>query len=289
MPNSEDPVAGPLTEFTRDGLVFDLVDQGPPDGEVVVLLHGFPQRAASWEAVTSRLHAAGLRTVAPDQRGYSPRARPRRRRDYRLDRLAADIEALLDRLVDDGVAGVHLVGHDWGSAVAWLVAARHPAVRTLTSISVPHPAAYLRSALTRDQLRRSWYVGFFNLPWLPERVAASGRFDDHLRAGGMDEAEVAAVHREVIDAGALPGGLGWYRAIPLALLIGRRLWRARVSVPVTHVWSDGDVALGPRTAELAQRWATGEYELRTLPGATHWLPDQAPDQVAEIILARIRA
>lgn len=277
--------------FTHDGLRFDVLDDGPRDAQdVVVLLHGFPQRATSWAGVAARLHRAGVRTIAPDQRGYSPGARPRRRRDYRIDRLAGDALALLDLVSGDDVAGasrVHLVGHDWGSAVAWLAAAQHPAVRSLTSISVPHPAAYLRSTLTRDQARRSWYVGFFNLPRVPERAAARGDFDRHLLAGGMTQDEVAAVRRDVVDAGALPGGLGWYRAIPVALPIAPRLWSLRVQVPVTHVWSDGDVALGPRTAELASRWADGEFESRTLAGASHWLPEQHPDEIAEIVLDRV--
>ncbi len=278
---------GRLTRFEHDGLHFDVRDEGPLEGDVVVLLHGFPQRAASWSGVATRLHRAGLRTLAPDQRGYSPGARPRRRRDYRIDRLCADIEVLLDRLRDRGVAGVHLVGHDWGSAVAWLVAARHPMVRTLTSVSVPHPAAYLRATLSRDQLRRSWYVALFNLPGVPEWAASRGRLDHHLLAGGMSEDEVATVRRDIVEYGALRGGLGWYRAIPVALPIARSLSRSTVSVPVTHVWSDDDVALGPRTAQLAQRWATGDFELVTLRGRTHWLPEQAPAELAEIIGTRI--
>lgn len=288
MATAEDTARNRIDGFTNDGLSFDVLDEGPRDAQdVVVLLHGFPQRAASWAGVAERLHHAGLRTVAPDQRGYSPGARPTRRRDYRIDRLAGDVSALLDRVVASGAPTVHLVGHDWGSAVAWLVAARHPAVRSLTSISVPHPAAYLRSTLTRDQARRSWYVGFFNLPRVPERAAARGDFDRHLLAGGMTEDEVAAVRRDVVETGALPGGLGWYRAIPVALPIAPRLWRQRVGVPVTHVWSDGDVALGRRTAELASRWADGDFESRTLAGASHWLPEQHPDEIAEIVLDRI--
>jgi pimeloyl-ACP methyl ester carboxylesterase len=92
----------------------------------------------------------------------------------------------------------------------------------------------------------------------------------------------------VLDAGALPGGLAWYRAIPFAMGRAPRLWRERVQVPVTHVWSEGDAALGRRTAELAHRWAAGEYELRVLPGLGHWLPEQAPGVVAEIVLDRVR-
>ena len=273
-----------ITSFEHDGLVFDVRDTGPVDGDVVVLLHGFPQRAAGWDPVAQRLHAAGLRTIAPDQRGYSPGARPRRRRDYTLPRLAADASALLDGIGRP----VHLVGHDWGAAVAWLVAGSHDSVRTLTSFSVPHPAAYLR-ALVGGQLLKSWYVLAFMLPRLPELLAARvpRRFAAQLRSFGMTDAEVETVLRDVVAYGALPGGLGWYRAIPLAGRDFRRLWRQRVHVPVTHVWSAGDVAVGRSTAERAHRWAAGEFELVVLDGLSHWLPEQAPDLVAEAVLGRV--
>lgn len=280
--------AGRIEEYERDGLVFDVIDAGPLDGDVVVLLHGFPQRAACWDAVAARLHAAGLRTLAPDQRGYSPRARPRRRRDYRLDELVADVGALIDRVCAQGHDRVHLVGHDWGAAVAWVVAARHPAVASLTSVSVPHPAAYLASTASPDQLRRGWYVGFFQLPFLPERLAAGGVLERMLGSSGMTAEDRAGFRRDVLEDGALGGGLGWYRAIPMSLAGAGRLWRERVHVPVTHVWSDQDDALGRRSAELAHRWAAGEFALEVLEGHSHWLPEHAPDELAGIVLERVR-
>ena len=276
-------VADRIDRFERSGLTFDVLDRGPVDGDVVVLLHGFPQRASCWDGVTSLLHEQGFRTLAPDQRGYSPGARPTRRRDYRVEELVADVGALLDEVGRD----VHLVGHDWGAAVAWLVAARHRSVRTLTSVSVPHPAAFMASLVSPDQLRRSWYMGFFQLPLLAERAAARGRLQEHLRRAGMTDRDLASFRHGMLD-GALPGGLGWYRAIPLSLLGAPRLWRERVHVPVTHVWSDGDDALGRRTADLARRWTTDDFDLRVLPGLSHWLPEQAPDELAEIVLDRIR-
>lgn len=274
-----------ITELERDGLVFDVLDRGPLDGEVVVLLHGFPQRATCWDEVAARLHEAGYRTLAPDQRGYSPRARPPRRRDYRLSELVADVGALIDAVGRD----VHLVGHDWGAAVAWLVAARHSSVRTLTSVSVPHPAAYLLSTLSPAQAPRSWYVGFFQLPFLPERAAQVGLLQRQLAASGMTEVELETFRRDIVEYGALPGGLAWYRAVPFAVLEGPGLWRQKVPVPVTHVWSDEDGALARRTADLAHRWADGEFALRVLQGHSHWLPEQAPDLLADIILSRVRS
>jgi pimeloyl-ACP methyl ester carboxylesterase len=274
----------PLTGYTHDGLRFDVRDQGPADGEPVVLLHGFPQRAASWDGVAARLHAEGLRTVAPDQRGYSPGARPRGRRPYAVPHLVGDVVALVDAL-DAGP--VHLVGHDWGAAVAWAVAGTRPdRVRTLTTVSVPHPRAFLAS-MRHGQALRSWYFLPFNVPGLVEGVATRRPelFARLLRNAGMTAEMVEQVRTGVVDYGALPGALAWYRALPLSRFGGI----GAVRVPTTHVWSTGDVALGRSGAELPARWVAAPYRLEVLEGVSHWVPEQAPDALAAIIAERARS
>ncbi len=272
-----------IESFTRDGLTFDVVDSGPLDGDPVVLLHGFPERATSFAAVSARLHEHGLRTFAPDQRGYSPRARPRTRIGYRITALVADVEALMDRIG----APVHVVGHDWGALVGWALAARRPdRVLSLTAVSVPHPGAYLAACLRSSQLRDSWYIALFVVPFLPEWVAQNRpeKFDVSLLKGGMTRDDVARFHREIVDHGALPGALGWYRAIPFAPFG----WaREQVGVPTTFVWSDRDVAISRTSAELCGRFVTGSYELVVLEGVSHWIPTQAPAALADAVLARI--
>ena len=177
-----------MDHFTRSGLDFPVRDGGPADGEPVVLLHGFPQTAASFDGVADRLNAKGLRTLVPTQRGYATTARPHRRRDYRITDLVADVIALLGAA---GVNRVHLVGHDWGGAVAWAVAGSAPdRVRSLTVLSTPHPAALRESLLRSAQARKSWYMGMFQLPGLPERVL-SRDLARQLRSGGLP-AEPAA-------------------------------------------------------------------------------------------------
>src|SRR4051794_40292199 len=167
-----------MEQFSRADLVFDVTDAGPADGEVVVLLHGYPENRTSWLGVTPPLVAAGHRVLAPDQRGYSPRARPLRRRDYRMSELVADTLALVDAC---GAHQVHLVGHDWGGAVAWAFAAEHPdRLFTLTSLTTPHPRALQASMLRSSQLLHSWYMLFFQLPVLPEQ-AYSPRMEQRLR------------------------------------------------------------------------------------------------------------
>jgi pimeloyl-ACP methyl ester carboxylesterase len=274
-----------IDSFAHDGLTFGVIDTGPLDGEPVVLLHGFPERATSWDRVAPHLHAAGLRTYALDQRGYSPGARPRGRRAYTLPRLVGDAHALIQRIG----SSAHVVGHDWGGGVAWSLAGRHPeAVRTLTSASTPHPAALLAAMVHSRQARDSWYMAFFQLPWLPERLILRGgdKLDLMLRKGGMDDEGVARVHREIFHDGALTGGINWYRAMPLA----PPSWtRDRIAVPTTYVWSNRDFALGRWAAEHTAAWVDGDYRFVELDRVSHWIPREAPEALAREVIARVGA
>ncbi|MGI5170819.1 alpha/beta fold hydrolase [Spirillospora sp. CA-253888] len=275
-----------ITSFERDGLVFDVADRGPVEGEIVVLLHGFPQTSGSWDLLAPALHAAGYRTLAPDQRGYSPRARPRGRFAYRLSALAADVLALV-RAAGAGGRKVHVVGHDWGATVAWTLAATRPdVVATVTALSVPHPAAFVRALLTSRQVLMSWYMFLVQIPWLPELLVrqvvrrARSRMVTGLVAGGLPEASVARDIGLLEDSDALTPVLNWYRAMPFNPP-GRL---ARVTVPTLYVWSDGDPALSRTGAELTRRFVTGPYTFHTLTGVGHWIPEQAADEVAELLL-----
>lgn len=151
-----------LSTFERQGLTFEVRDTGPQDGTPVVLLHGFPQTSASWTSVAELLNGQGFRTLAPDQRGYSPGAALSRRRDYRLSELVDDAAALIETA---GAGPVHLVGHDWGAAVAWgLAAERADLVRTLTAVSVSHPLAFVYSMFSSGQALKSWYCSSSSCP-----------------------------------------------------------------------------------------------------------------------------
>ena len=272
-----------IRTLDHDGLTFDVLDEGPADGTPVVLLHGFPERSTSWRYVAPLLHDAGLRTIAMDQRGYSPGARPRARKSYRMHHLAGDVAALIER-----VGGpVHLVGHDWGAAVGWAVAGRFPKmVSTWTAVSVPHPAAFARAMKSHDQRRRSRYMAFFNVPLLPELTArrAGGRFDQSMRKAGMTEDEVSRFRAEIVTYGALPHALGWYRALPLSK---PGITDFQVTVPTTLVWSTRDVAIGREGVDGTERWVDAPYELVVLEDVTHWIPTQAAEECAQAILARV--
>lgn len=280
-------MTGRITEVGRPGLLFDVLDDGPLDGIPVVLLHGFPERSSCWRHVAPLLHDRGLRTLALDQRGYSPRARPRRRRDHTLARLVEDAALLTATARARTGRTPHAVGHDWGAAVAWGLAARRPSpVRSLTALSVPHPVAFGRAALRSRQLARSWYLAAFALPLLPERLAQApgGPLDRLLARSGMSAEDLARFRREIVDDGALPGALGWYRALPLP---GAAPRAGRIRIPTTMVWGDRDAAVdrwGPaHTADLV----TADYELRVLPGVDHWIPTQAPRACADAVTNRV--
>ena len=276
--------ASPLRQFQHDGLTFDYLDTGG-DGEVVVLLHGYPGDHRSWDRVTPELVRAGYRVLAPDQRGYSPGARPRGRRAYALDRLTGDLVALADNA---GVTRFHVVGHDWGGAVCWAAAAWVPErLLSMTSLATPHPRALLRAMVSSGQALRSWHMFVIQVPWLPERAITSrtgGKvFVRLLLKTGLSEAR-AAEYLEVQRSGAAGPALNWYRAVPF-----NRVDRInRIRVPTLYVYGTGDLALGPRAAELTARYVTGPYRFEVLEGASHWIPEEHADLMTPILVQHLR-
>src|SRR6202453_1759578 len=182
-----------MERFTSAAFSFEVTDIPAAGGDgphgVAILLHGFPQARRCGDRVTPALAAAGYRVLAPDLRGYSPGARPTARSAYRNSQLASDVLALADAA---GAERFHLAGHDWGAALAWYVAGRHPErVISLAALSVPHPQAFTRAMISGSQAARSWYMAAWQLPWLPER-ALSGRDGQALRdmlvRSGLDPA-----------------------------------------------------------------------------------------------------
>ena len=277
--------AGDVDSFQRDGLTFDVRDAGPADGEPVILLHGFPQDSAAWDQVAPALHQAGLRTLAPDQRGCSPMARPRGRGRYRLRETTADVLALMDAA---GLESAHVVGHDWGGMVAGALAAWPPdRVRTLSVLSVPHPAAMAKAMVTSDQALRSYYMFAFQLPLLPERLLLSGGgtpLRRMLRGGGLSREAAAHYVARMREPGALSAALGWYRAMPLST----RDRVGTVRVPTLHVWSTGDAFLGRAGIEDTARFVDAPYRLEIIEGVSHWLPELAADRVAELVTTHVK-
>lgn len=274
-----------MDQYRRGQFVFDVIDDGPADGPVVVLLHGFPQQNSSWAPIISLLAAAGYRCLAPNQRGYSPGARPLRRRDYRASELAKDALALIDA---SGAERVHLLGHDWGAAVAWGVAEHAPErLASLSALSVPHPRAFLRSMLTSRQGLASWYMYVNQLPWLAERfmLGRDGKgaaIATSLIRSGLPRDAAERDARAMAEPGALTAALNWYRAMPMSRP-GRGA-TAKIAVPTLYVWSDRDIAITAKPAHDTAKYVSGPYRFETLHGASHWLPEEKPVEVAEMLL-----
>ncbi|MGH9227055.1 MAG: alpha/beta fold hydrolase [Acidimicrobiales bacterium] len=257
----------------------------------MLLLHGFPQSSHQWRHQLPALGEAGYRAVAPDQRGYSPRSRPPDVADYAVDRLVADVLALAGVL---GADRFHLVGHDWGGIVAWLVATRHPdRLISLTAVSTPHPAALLdalRSPST-DQAARSAYVKFLQTRALPELVllAAGGAGLRALFAwtGGVEPSAVDEYVALLSQPGALTAALNWYRALDLDT--GDAFRPDPVRVPTLYVWSTDDPALGREAAEATASHMDGPYRFVELDGVSHWVPEDAPDKLTRLLLEHLAA
>ncbi len=253
------------------GVALHMVEAGPADGPLVVLLHGFPEFWWGWRRQIPALAGAGLRVLAPDQRGYGLSDKPIGVAAYNLDVLAQDVVGLIE---SSGRASARLVGHDWGGLVAWWVATRHPElVERLVVLNAPHPAvigAYARSH--PSQARKSSYVGFFQLPWLPEWALRRNGYAALRRAlrassrrGTFSDGDLAAYERAWREPGALTGMLNWYRALPRR----PRVADARVAAPTLLIWGERDRVLerGLGEASLALCAAGRAVWL----DASHWV------------------
>lgn len=289
-PQAGPPPATPWAQEHRsvrlaDGLSLDVHLLGPGDGPVALLLHGFPQGAACWHAVAPRLAAAGLRVVVPDQRGYSPAARPSDAAAYALPLVVADALAVLD---DVGAEQALVVGHDWGAIAAWGVAGHHPErVRALVAVSLPHPRAYGAALrVDPDQQARSAYMRLFREVGHAEDVLladGAARLRAMYDGSGLPADQVDAYVEPFTDRALLTGALGWYRA-----MTGPEFAAVPdVAAPTTFVWGDQDLAVGRQAADLCTQFVTGPYRFEPLAGASHWLPDTHPDAVVEAALALV--
>ena len=254
-----------------------VVTAGPQDGACVVLLHGFPEDGRAWDRQVGPLAAAGFRVIVPDLRGYHLSEKPHGVLAYRLSALVADVAALIDTLAG---GRARLVGHDWGGIVAWATAMAHPErVEKLVILNAPHPAS-ARTFRKPAQLRRSWYIFFFQLPWLPERQLP--RFGLGALRGVNPAAYTAQERREYLSAWQQPGTaesmLNYYRA----LLRVRGARPSIITAPTLVIWGERDVALLPELAEPPRRWVP-DLRVERLPRASHWVMRDEPERVSGLL------
>lgn len=278
-----DEAAITQTTIEAGGFVFDARVAGPRNGSPVLLLHGFPESSLEWQAQLVALARAGYRAVAPDLRGYSSGARPAAIADYGLTQLAGDVFAIADAL---GFARFHLVGHDWGAAIAWEVAGERPErIVSLTAVSVPHPTAFaLALGNDPDQQSKSTYITFFRQPDVPERTLLA---NDAAVLRGIYGNGPAATHADdyvsLLSApGALTAALNYYRALGLTSSAG-----VRTTVPTLYVWSTGDTALGRYGAERCGDYVDGPYRFEIIEGVSHWVPEDAADELSAVLLEHV--
>lgn len=274
-------------QFTVGEFVFDAIVAGPDDGEVAMLLHGFPSTNYQWRFQIAALADAGYRVIAPNQRGYSAGARPTDIDDYSIDLLAQDVVDIADAA---GVDRFHLVGHDWGAAVTWMVGINHPdRLLSLTAVSVPHPAAYgtARQDPLGEQSAKAGYIDLFVQPGFEDSmVADNAAFLTGLYASaGLDNAEMQPYLDVLGTADAAGAALNWYRANSLDATPDA----PAVSTPTLFVFSTNDCCLGRDAADLTVDYVTGPYTYEVLEGVSHWITEEAPTALNDLLLTHLAA
>jgi|SRR5579883_1831808 pimeloyl-ACP methyl ester carboxylesterase len=280
--------AGLLHRYaTVNGIRMHYVEQG--EGPLVVLLHGFPEFWYSWRHQIPAL-ATRFRVVAPDQRGYNLTEKPRGVEAYKTSTLADDVAALVRHL---GAERAHVVGHDWGGGVAWTFAMQHPELlATLAVLNCPHPALMARGILRPRQLLRSWYIFFFQLPWLPEKLLSARGYRAALqpfrewphRPGTFSRDDLRAYREAMAQPGALTAMINWYRALsrtrpPIQTPI--------IDAPTLVIWAEDDKALGVELTHGLERYVR-DLTIRYVPETSHWVQQERPELVNQYLLEFLR-
>lgn len=270
-----------------NGIRLHYVDYG--SGPLVVLLHGFPEFWYAWRYQIPALAEAGYRVIALDQRGYNTSDKPRGVSHYRLERLVEDVLGLIAAA---GESRAVVVGHDWGGAIAWSFAMRHPErVHKLVILNAPHPRRFLDELSSFDQVRRSWYIALFQLPWLPEWLIRAGDYarlehmlrNDTVRPGAFDEATLQQYKQALDQPGALTAALNYYRA---AFRCNRaELQRSirRIDTRTLLIWGEQDRYLGLQLAEGLAEWVP-HLSVERMADASHWVHAEVPDRVNALMI-----
>lgn len=260
---------------------------GPREGELVILLHGFPECWASWRHQIAPLANAGYRVLVPNLRGYGKGAKPQKLIDYRIDKLAGDIDALIAYA---GKEKCHLVGHDWGGGIAWWYGIHSSdKLASLTILNAPHPLAFLE-VLKQNPLQwlKSWYIFFFQLPWLPETLMSLFNFKrlrDTLiktsNSGSFDARDIDLLTHNWQQPGSLKAMLNYYRC--MLRDIQQPQAPAMVEAPAQLLWGEQDLALSLPMAKLSINYFS-HGTLEQFPDASHWLNHDKPEAVTQKLL-----
>ncbi len=278
-------------EAVVNGVRLHFVEQG--EGPLVVLLHGFPEFWYSWRHQIPALAKAGFRVIAPDQRGYNTSEKPPGVRSYRIEHLVDDVAALIEHA---GESRAVVVGHDWGGAVAWALSMLRPdVVEKLVVLNAPHPKALQREFRRLRQLARSWYVFFFQLPWLPEsairfggyRVLDRGLRREARQPGAFSDEDIAAYKNALSQPGALTAAINYYRAAVRRNPFESARMLRQIDVPTLLIWGERDPYLGIELTEGLERWGPG-VRVERIPEASHWVQVDAAERVNELMIEFLR-
>jgi epoxide hydrolase 4 len=277
---------------TTNGVELHVVQAGPRDGPVALCLHGFPEFWMGWRNQIGSLVDAGYRVWCPDQRGYNTSDKPKGIAAYSIDVLVEDVRGLVEKT---GRTKVDLLAHDWGGAVAWVFANRYPElVRRLVVVNAPHFSVMRQQMRTNPaQRKRSWYIFFFQIPWLPERLLRAndfGRLARGLRGTsrrGTFTDEMLQSYREAWrQPGAMTATINWYRA--LLRVKGRKVKDRRIRVPTLLIWGTRDTALGQELAQPSIDHCD-EGRLELIEEAGHWVLHEEPAKTGRLIVDYLRS
>lgn len=276
------------TKIKTPQWTFDALASGPDSGELVLLLHGFPETSLEWTEQLKALGKAGYRAVAPDQRGYSPTARPTEISAYSNAKLVQDVLEMANAL---GANKFHLVGHDWGAGVAWGFAAKHPdRLHSLAPISVPHPDAFNEQLRDKSscQYEASSYFDLFIQPNFEDTLLAFNAAGLRNTYEGLPSDRIEAYVKALGTKAALGSGLNWYRAnIKNRVTVDPPLGPVRV--PTLFIWSGKDKAICREGADATKDHVNAEYELVVLEGVNHWVPELAAQRVNELLVQHVKS
>jgi pimeloyl-ACP methyl ester carboxylesterase len=277
-----------VRDIQANGMTFRCREAGPDGGEPVVLLHGFPETSHMWIPLMERLAAEGYRCLAPDQRGYSPGARPEGIGKYRYEDMAGDVTALADAA---GFERFHLVGHDWGAGCGWAVVALTPErLLSWTALSVPHVGAFGNAIRNdKDQAQRSQYITFFQAPGVAEAALSANDFAGLKNVwSASSDAEKAEYLSVFEQPGALTGALNWYRGSRGIDPADAGVTFGDVTTPTLFIWGNGDTAIGRVGVEAGHAFMKGPYRFVELD-AGHWLMQEQPARVIDETVAHLAA
>jgi pimeloyl-ACP methyl ester carboxylesterase len=272
-------------EILTNGIRMHYVTQG--EGPLIVLLHGFPEFWYSWRHQILFLAEHGYTVVAPDLRGYNDTDKPRK--GYNIPTLIRDIEGLIKGL---GQQRAVIVGHDWGGVLAWAFAINYPEMtERLIVMNAPHPAAMMREMRTIKQLRKSWYVFAFQIPWLPEYILGRNHANEigrMLRGAAVQKAvfpreETAKYQEAMSKPGAIKAALSYYRQLFWRLPVSFRGYEVRISAPTLLIWGEQDIALGIELTTGLERWVN-DIQIKRVPDSGHWVQQEQPDKVSQYML-----